>query len=323
MTCYTPRQAWRHVDPSHAKLIFDKNSEYRCDPLKIACRKCIGCRLAYSRAWAVRCVHEASLYEHNSFITLTFSDEYLPRDGSIHPRDFQLFMKRLRKHFEPRKIRYFHCGEYGEKFSRPHYHACLFNLDFDDKYYWKTVNGCKYFVSPTLNRIWGAGYCILGNVTFDSAAYVARYITKKMTGEKYKDHYVEICKDTGLIYDKHPEYTTMSRRPGIAKEWFEIYKNDVFPHDEVVVYKGNGESPIIIPPPKFYDNQYELLYPEEFKILKEKRLAKALALEVELTKDLVTQKFKDKFLRDRLNVRHKCKLKSVQRLVRNYEKECV
>lgn len=192
------------------------------------------------------------MYEDNCFITLTYEDEKLPKWGSLKKRDFQLFMKKLRKKFPHKKIRYYHCGEYGETTGRPHYHACLFGFDFPDKYFFKMRRDCHVYKSDTLDEIWGMGITELGNVTFDSAAYVARYIMKKVTGPRAEEHYAVIDKDTGEYGERQPEYTTMSRRPGIGKSWWEKYKNEVFPADEVIM---NGKP---IKPPRYYDNLFEL-----------------------------------------------------------------
>lgn len=169
-------------------------------------------------------------------------------------------MKRLRKAF-PQKVRYFHCGEYGEQLGRPHYHACLFNLDFPDKKLWKKSEGGDLYVSETLNQIWGKGFCLLGSVTFDSAAYVARYIAKKITGDPAEAHYA----------GRLPEYTTMSRRPGIAQSWYKKWQTDCYPSDSVVL---RGKE---FKPPKYYDRQFELDSPTEFAKVKNNR--KAMALE--------------------------------------------
>jgi len=263
MACFRPLNGWRSRErnPKSGKrsIVFTMQQAHPDLPVTLACGQCIGCRLERSRQWAVRCVHEASLHERNCFVTLTYDRDHLPIDGSLDLRHFQLFMKKVRKEFG-KGVRYFHCGEYGEKLGRPHYHACLFNLDFVDKTLWKKSDGGDLYVSETLNRLWGQGYCILGNVTFDSAAYVARYIAKKITGEAAADHYK----------GKMPEYTTMSRRPGIAHAWLDRYLSDTYPSDSVIM---RGKE---FRPPKYYDRQFELDSPEEFAKLKHKRKAEML-----------------------------------------------
>ena len=117
------------------------------------CGQCIGCRLERSRQWAIRCVHEASLWPDNCFVTLTFDDDNIISSGSLVKADFQKFMKRLRKRFG-KGVRYFHCGEYGDLLGRPHHHACLFNFSFPDRYLWSSSGGVNLYRSPTLEELW-------------------------------------------------------------------------------------------------------------------------------------------------------------------------
>lgn len=192
MPCYSPLDAWR-PDPSTGskKLIFVYHPARCAGPtpdLQVPCGQCVGCRLERSRQWAVRCVHEASLYTDNCFVTLTYNDDFLPEDRSLHYRHFQLFMKRLRKRHGD-GVRFYMCGEYGEKQGRPHYHACLFNFRFSDMRLWQERNGVKLYRSAELERLWPFGFCSVGEVTFESAAYVARYIMKKVTGDAAESHY--------------------------------------------------------------------------------------------------------------------------------------
>lgn len=264
MPCYHPLEAWR--SEFGGRLVFDRDKGVG-QSLSIPCGQCIGCRLDRSLEWAVRISNEASLYDKNCFITLTYSPEHLPYSGSLILSDFQNFMKRLRKRFPLSSIRFFHCGEYGETTGRPHYHACLMNFDFPDKEYLRSSpRGDLLYTSKILGELWPFGLHEIGSVTFDSAAYVARYITKKVTGKLAKDHYTRVSCETGEIFELKPEYTTMSRRPGIGAPWLEKYHKDVYPHDEVILRSGAK-----IPPPRFFDSRYELMYPTEFAEIKEKR----------------------------------------------------
>lgn len=164
------------------------------------------------------------MYESNVFLTLTYRDDDLPENDSLDLRDWQLFMKRLRKR-SGAKIRFFHCGEYGETTHRPHYHAILFNYDFSDRKFLKqTEIGFAIDTSADLDEIWQKGDCYIGSVTFESAAYCARYVMKKLTGQRKSEY--------GL---REPEYATQSRRPGIGKPWLEKWNTDVFPNDFVVL----------------------------------------------------------------------------------------
>ncbi len=204
-------------------------SPHHYHAIQLPCGQCSGCRLERSRSWAVRCVHEASLHDENCFITLTFNNHYLDPIGSLDKRTFQLFMKRLRKEIAPGKVRFFHCGEYGSKMKRPHHHACLFGFDFPDKWLFDTREGVDLYRSPMLERLWPFGFSTIGEVTFESAAYVARYISKKINGELAPAHYARVDHKTGEMFSILPEYITMSLRPGIAGAWFDKFEGDVFP----------------------------------------------------------------------------------------------
>lgn len=239
-------------------------------PLSIACGQCSGCRLERSRQWAVRCYHESQLYDENCFITLTYNNEFLPEHGSLDVSHFQKFMKRLRFKYE-HKIRFFHCGEYGEKNFRPHYHAILFNHHFRDKKLWEVRNEFPLYTSKELEALWPFGFSTVGECTFQSAAYVARYIMKKINGAMADAHYERICPDCGEIYKLKPEYVTMSRRPGIGQPWLKRFKTDVYPHDYVV---ANGAKSR---PPRYYDLQLEVQDPDTLEKIKRTRVRKSVA----------------------------------------------
>lgn len=278
MTCFYPLKGWRakEVNPSTGKrkIVFSRQLGFVDQPVEVPCGQCSGCRLARSREWAIRCAHEASLHQENIFITLTYDDLHLPEDRSLNYRHFQLFMKRLLvyadRHLNRNKVRFYMCGEYGEQFGRPHYHACVFNLDLPDKKLWKTVRGNAIYQSEKLQEIWGHGYTSIGSVTFQSAAYVARYIMKKVTGDEAASHYEWIDPETGEVFQRKPEFTNMSRQPGIGRGWIDKYREDVFPHDYVVLKSG-----VKVSPPRFYTNQYELLYPIEAAALRLRRKQRA------------------------------------------------
>jgi hypothetical protein len=286
-------------------MVFSSNLALQPDdPIELPCGQCVGCRLERSRQWAIRCIHEAKMYENNCFITLTFSPEHLAKRSnpwSLDVRDYQLFMKRLRKKYGD-GIRFFHCGEYGDKHGRPHYHACLFNFDFPDKELWNVVNGNRLYISNSLSELWPFGFSTIGDVTFESAAYVARYIMKKVTGDQADEHYQWVDTNTGEIKDRKPEYTTMSRRPGIGKDWYEKYKSDVYPGDFVVV---NGKK---MKPPKFYDRLHEQSRPYEFDDIKAARVENA-------------QQHFDNNTPERLLVREKVQKERLKKLPRKVDME--
>lgn len=241
MPCYRPLDAWQKEDGS---IVFAERGNI-LRSLTLPCGQCIGCRLERSRQWAVRCMHESQMHTHNSFVTLTYNDESLPADYSLNYRHFQLFMKRVRKAVG--NCRFYMCGEYGETYSRPHYHACLFGLRPNDLYNWrKSGAGFQLYRSPSLEKLWDLGNVEVGDVTFESAAYVARYIVKKVTGPEAEDHYSIVDPITGEIHARPAEFTKMSLKPGIGFTWFQRYKSEVFPLDRVVVRGAECK------PPRYY-----------------------------------------------------------------------
>ena len=249
--------------------------------LRIPCGQCIGCRLRRSQEWATRCVHEASQHKENTFLTLTY--ERVPYGGTLVKRHLQLFMKRLRKSQPARKIRFFAVGEYGEQLKRPHYHLLLFNYWPQDSEFLKEINGYKYYVAGSLSKLWRYGFHMAGHVSFDSAAYCARYCTKKITGPGAEEHYETVVEETGEVIQREPEFAVMSRRPGIAAEWYARYRDSVFPHDDVVV-KGRQ-----IKPPRYYDKLFQLEDECGFSKVKQLRVQRATESE-----DSSTQRLRDR-----------------------------
>lgn len=231
----------------------------------VACGRCIGCRLEKSRQWAVRIMHEAQLYDENRFVTLTYSDEHLPENSSLDKSAFPKFMKRLRKRFPDEKIRYFHCGEYGSQMARPHYHACLLNFGFPDEVVRLERGGIPVSVSEELSDLWPYGFHEVGSLTFESAAYVARYVTKKVTGRSSDEHYSRVDRETGEMVAIVPEYATMSLRPGIGKPFFDRFWKDIYPSDEVIV-RGHPCKP-----PRYYDQLLEAVDPDLYREVKDAR----------------------------------------------------
>ncbi len=262
MVCFHPLTAYK--GPGGA-VYFDPLKGYRDRPIDLACGQCQGCRLERSRQWALRCVHEAQMHERNCFITLTYKPECIPAGGSLCLEDWQKFAKRLRKRCGA--FRFFHCGEYGDANMRPHYHACIFGLDFSgDRRVWKSERGNTLYRSDLLDRTWGLGFASVGSLTFKSAAYVARYVMKKATGEFAIRKYERVDEETGEVYLIRPEYVTMSRRPGIGSKWFEKFKSDVYPADEVV-HEGKRYRP-----PRFYDDKLGAVELDEYKVRRRRAL---------------------------------------------------
>lgn len=274
MSCFHPVTAWvTGTSKAGKKILTFKRPEnyWSLEALELPCSKCIGCRIDRSKQWAVRCVYEASLHEDNCFITLTYGNDKLPHGGTLIKKDFQLFMRYLRRAYPEKEIKYYMCGEYGELNWRPHFHACLFGLDFEDKQLWKNIRGTRLYTSAKLARIWGKGHCVIGNVTFESAAYIARYVTKKITGEKAEDHYTRVDEKTGEIFQVLPEYTGMSLKDGgIAGNWYKQFKTDVYPQDKVIVGGKQMRTP------KYFDKLLDREEPQQLVQVKIKRKAQAL-----------------------------------------------
>ncbi len=298
MTCYHPLLAYK----DNGNIVFNKPAAYATG-FNLPCGQCIGCRLKKSQEWAVRLMHENQMHDESMFITLTMSPEYLATRENPHSLDkteFQKFMKRLRRKYG-KKIKYFHCGEYGEKNYRPHYHAIVFGLEFDDKSLFQIRDGIRLYTSQQLTQLWPYGFSTIGDVTFESAAYVARYVTKKVTGKNAENHYVRWDPLTGEGTPIQPEYATMSRGrqhgDGIGGSWFKKYKSDVYPNDYVVIKKHK------IRPPRYYD---KLLPEDELEEIKAKRIEELPEVIDEYNEAM-----------DRLWVQEAVKEKKLENLIRN------
>ena len=293
MVCYSPLCGYYSAMPDADGVFPVRVTRWGQQPVNAECfdvpcgNKCVGCLLERSRQWAVRCYHESKLYERNCFVTLTFSPEGLvdwkgrkvPRDehGSVHLSELQRFLKRLRKKYVPRVpadvdrqewlmrngIRFFACGEYGAQGGRPHYHLLLFNHRFEDEKPWKDNHrGERLSTSEQLEQLWPHGFSSLGALTFQSAAYVARYLLKKQTG---------IIASQSTASGRKAEFVHMSKKPGIGFEWFRRHHADWYARDTIVV-DGKRQKP-----PRYYDQKYAELDPLGFSELKKERRDQALA----------------------------------------------
>lgn len=266
MPCYHPRKAWysRDVNPSGKRsLVFDAAKGIGF-PIEIPCRCCIGCKLDQAQQWATRLMHHktAEPLRPCAFITCTYAPEHLPERGVLQPRDMDLFWKKLRKHCPGIKIQYLYCGEYGdhpdaqsfadhqgEITGRPHYHAVVYGVDFreDRRFYKKNKQGDRLYKSKTLDRLWGKGMCIIGDVTQQSCEYVTRYCLKKINGHQALEHYARIDPVTGEWYLLPREFIRMSRRPGLGKVFYDKYHTSFQQRDSVIV-KGHEQKL-----PAYYD----------------------------------------------------------------------
>lgn len=195
-------------------LIKNVNGEHYIVP----CGQCIACRLNKVRDWTIRLMHEKRYHDKAVFLTLTYNDENLPENGTLVKKHAQDYLKRLRKALGDTKIRYFLCGEYGEKFSRPHYHLLVYGIDKNNPIFRgkKYDSKSKGYYLPN-ECIWKNGIVYIGDVTYQSTRYVASYINKKYLGKSAK-----IYKEKGVI----PEFTLMSRKPGIGYDFVNFIKQD-------------------------------------------------------------------------------------------------
>lgn len=267
MACNRPLPAWRaktpNPDTGRVPVTFVFNEADTSQPVEVPCGRCMGCRIERGRTWATRLMHEAKLHRHNYFVTLTYDDDNLHYTDTglptLYPQDFTLFMKRLRRQTDD-TIRYYQCGEYGENTQRPHHHAILFNCRFSDlRQVSRARNAHALYTSRHLESIWQQGMVSLGAVTFETAAYVASYVTKKFTARNADDH---LAHYRGRV----PEYATMSRRPGIAKDFIDKFITDVYPSDEVIA-QGHPRRP-----PKYYDTILERRDPDTYQQVKDARI---------------------------------------------------
>lgn len=250
MPCYGPLTAYHPAEGSADKrLVFRKDKSHSGIPIKVPCGLCFGCKLEHSRQWALRCMNEKRMHLNSAFLTLTYDNKHLPHTAEGLPtlvlRDLQLFMKRLRKHYENtsnQSVRFFACGEYGETTYRPHYHVLLLSHSFNDLRIQTTGSEYNLYSSATLSELWTAGNSVIGDVTFESAAYVARYCMKKLKPANPHYHH--------FYSGRTPEFIVMSRRPGIGADYLNKYANEMYAHDNIIV---NGVPSSI---PRYYDTRY-------------------------------------------------------------------
>lgn len=245
MPCYHPLKAFKTA----TGVVFDerqRHGDYQGD-LELPCGQCIGCRLRRASDWTLRICHEQQMHRESCAVTLTYAPGNLPAGATLQHRDFVLFMKRSVKNLK-RPVRYYMCGEYGDEGARPHYHACLFGVDFYDRVQaGKSESGSLFYFSQQLTQLWKLGRASVQDLTPETASYCARYIQKKQLGKSAEAAYQRINPLTGEIYQVKPEYSAMSLKPGIGYNFYQKYKRDIYPHD-FVIQNGSKRTP-----PKYYD----------------------------------------------------------------------
>nr|QJB19689.1 MAG: replication initiator protein [Microvirus sp.] len=205
--------------------------------------------------------HESKFHLQSSFITLTYSDKLLTSNSLQYPHVTN-FIKRLRSKID-QPIKYYQVGEYGDQNLRPHFHIAMFGYDFTDDITYKGISNTRelsyskdshnYYSSTFLTELWGKGFAQVTELNFETAQYVAKYVTKKLNKKQYASLNLE------------PEKSSSSNKEPIGKRWIEKNYKDVYPND-YVVYK---EKKYI--PPRYYDEWLQKNVPELWKETKEKR----------------------------------------------------
>lgn len=236
-------QSWKNGRPAITKYI------------DIPCGQCIGCRLQRSREWANRLMMELESHDKAVFVTLTYDNDHLRFFEGVNSvtgelvntaglvlEDLQKFIKDLRNKYRSDRIRYFACGEYGDQSSRPHYHLIIFGYEPPDLNYYKFSQGYTYFTSNEIAQLWPYGFNVVAQVTWESCAYTARYVVKKLNG------------DLGQVYEDlniKPPFIIMSTRPGIGYEYYKKHK-EMFRDDQKYYYLSTKNGSIQFSKPRYF-----------------------------------------------------------------------
>lgn len=218
MACLYPIDAWysqKLNENGKRPIVFKRSEGFEDMALQVPCGKCIGCMADRASSWAIRCYHESQFHQHNSFLTITYDDSNLPEN--LCKSDLQDFIRSIRNDYSPHRIKYYGCGEYGDKTRRPHYHLLVFGADFRDGkeiQFTETSYGSDYLQSK-----WKKGIIQVDDFTMGTACYVAGYVTKKIK-KPFKD-----------------EFQIMSR--GIGFDWLKKYWKDVKNINQITI---NGQK---------------------------------------------------------------------------------
>lgn len=292
MACFHPVSAFQRTD---GQVVFVERGDIARE-LSLPCGRCIGCRLVRARSWAIRNVHESRMHRESMFLTLTYD----PKKYHVASLDYSHIQRFLRDIRKVRKVRFFCCGEYGdgdwksprfvslegELRGHPHFHVLLYGARFNDG---KKI-GEDLYRSAALERLWKYGNSSFGAVTFQSAGYVSRYATKKITGDMARDYYKRVDVRTGEVHEVVPEFGRMSLKPGIGYPWFVKFWRDVYAARDGVVVDGKT-----LPAPRFYDRKLA-------------ELDGSVATDKEYERYINSEKFKDDCTPERLLVREEVAL---------------
>lgn len=260
MSCYKPLEAYQYC--SGGPIMFNRPTDRPTNKLEVNCRQCIGCKIQDTMEWTIRSVHESKLHDSNYFLTLTYSDEFVPWDNSLSKPALQKFNRKLRKACG--KFRFYAVGEYGERTSRPHYHGNYFGLEIPDVVQVGFSGGYPIYQSDIVDRIWKKGFVTIGAVTPESCAYTAKYLTKDDT---WKDNHEWTHFQTGEIIQREKPFRLMSRRPGLGYEWYRRYETDFFPSDSCVDSNGNER-----PAPEYYRQKLKETDIDLYEAIRDKRV---------------------------------------------------
>lgn len=204
MACHHPFRMWRLDGKVSLRRPLDNDAE----AVEMPCGGCLGCRMDRARSWVIRCSLELQNHSKACWVTLTYSDDNLPAYRSIRRDHLSGYLKRLRARLSPEKVRFFGCGEYGERGGRPHYHAILYGVDRDESH---------------IQKAWSAGHVGVHDLTPQAIRYVAGYCAKK---EGWHGEFKEVLdKSTGELYGREAPFLLMSRNPGIGGEQRKFWKS--------------------------------------------------------------------------------------------------
>lgn len=179
---------------------------YMVGSIPFGCGQCLPCRINRRRQWMFRQVFESLQHEFNSFVTLTYTPDTLPLNGSLNPYDLQLWLKRIRKRCHPRRLRYYAVGEYGERSHRPHYHLSVFGLS----------SFCQVGTTDfqtVVQETWGLGRTQTAEFNSKTANYCTGYISKNQSRVREA---TEVVTESGEIIERYPEFARMSLKPGLG-----------------------------------------------------------------------------------------------------------
>lgn len=214
MPCFHPLKAVR--DGGTVRVAGWKDRESQLERLALPCGSCLGCRTTRAREWAVRCALEEVGHPVSSFVTWTYDDKYLP--PTLSRSALSACVKRLRTELHPSSVRFFACGEYGERTRRAHYHALLFGVrpeSLNVSKCWRAWVCGRRHVHTDECATEPIGFQYVDVVTPARIAYVAGYVSKKLEVD-YAPAHDRVDASTGEVYRYQPPFLQMSRRPGIG-----------------------------------------------------------------------------------------------------------